>query len=164
MDERGFFSETYHAARLREHGIASEFVQDNHSLSVPAGTLRGLHCQASPHAQDKLVRVTRGSILDIAVDIRHGSATFGRHVTAVLSAENWQQMFVPAGVLHGFVTLEENTEVTYKVTDYYTPTHEYGVRWDDPDLAIDWRLGSRTPLLSRRDAGLPYLRNLHALF
>src|SRR5262245_6029844 len=123
-DHRGFFSETFNRKTLHDLGITSEFVQDNHSLSVEKGVVRALHYQVPPVAQDKLVRVVRGSILDVAVDIRRDSPTFGKHVTAVLSAENWRQIFVPTGFAHGFVTLESNTEVLYKVSTYYSPSHE----------------------------------------
>src|SRR5437016_341508 len=118
-DERGYFSETYSRQRMAAAGVPTEFVQDNHALSVNAGTLRGLHFQVPPHAQGKLVRVTRGAVFDVAVDIRTGSPTFGRHVSEVLSAENWKQIWIPPGFAHGYCTLEPNTEVIYKVTEYY---------------------------------------------
>lgn len=156
-DARGFFSETWSRRALAEAGIEVDFVQDNHSLSVPAGTVRGLHFQAPPHAQAKLVRVTRGSILDVAVDIRRGSPTFGRHVSAVLSAANWRQMFVPAGFAHGFATLEPDTEVCYKVDDYYAPACDGGIAWDDPALGIDWRIDPATAVLSEKDRRHPVL-------
>ncbi|MGH7215513.1 MAG: dTDP-4-dehydrorhamnose 3,5-epimerase, partial [Tepidisphaeraceae bacterium] len=136
-DQRGFFSETYNRKTLDALGISGEFVQDNHSLSAERGVVRGLHYQVAPMAQDKLLRVVRGSVLDVALDIRRDSPTFGRHVTAVLSAENWRQLYVPAGFAHGFATLEPNTEVLYKVTAYYSPAHERGIRWNDPRLGID---------------------------
>src|SRR3954453_21532261 len=126
-DHRGFFSEVYSRKALAEVGMLTDFVQDNHSLSVEKGVLGGLHYQIAPMAQDKLVRVIRGAILDVAVDIRRDSPTFGKHVSAVLSAENWQQIFVPWGFAHGFVTLEPNTEVLYKVSTYYSPSHERGI-------------------------------------
>src|SRR4051794_13275678 len=135
-DHRGFFSEVYSAKQAQTLNIRSEFVQDNHSMSVEKGVLRGLHYQIPPMAQDKLVRVVHGAILDVAVDIRKNSPTFGKHVSAVISAENWRQIFIPAGFAHGFLTLEPRTEVLYKVTNYYSPTHERGIRWNDPKLAI----------------------------
>src|SRR5262245_37930351 len=130
-DQRGFFSETYSRRVLEDAGIGMEFVQDNHSLSAEVGTIRGLHFQSPPYAQAKLVRVTRGAILDVAVDIRHGSPTFGRHAQAVLSADNWSQMLIPEGFAHGFCTLEPDSEVLYKVNDYYAPDHDMGLAWDD---------------------------------
>jgi dTDP-4-dehydrorhamnose 3,5-epimerase len=157
-DHRGFFSETYNRRALANAGIDLDWVQDNHSLSVHAGVLRGLHYQIPPRAQDKLVRVVKGSILDVAVDLRRASPTFGRHVLAVLSAENWTQIFVPKGFAHGFVTLEPNTEVIYKVTDYYSPEHERGIRWNDPDLNIDWRVSPAEATLSARDQAHPPFR------
>ena len=148
-DERGFFSETYSRRALAEAGIADEFVQDNHSLSVPAGTVRGLHYQLPPFAQAKLVRVMRGAILDVAVDLRRGSPTFGRHVAATLSAAAWNQLFVPVGFAHGFCTLEPDTEVVYKVTAYYSREHDRGIRWDDPELGIDWPVDPAAAVLSQ---------------
>src|SRR5436305_4381439 len=127
-DHRGFFSEVYSRKALAEAGIHSDFVQDNHSLSAQKGVLRGLHYQVAPMAQDKLIRVVRGAILDVAVDIRRSSPTFGKHVSAVISAENWRQILVPIGFAHGFVTLEANTEVIYKVSNCYSPQHERGIR------------------------------------
>lgn len=152
-DDRGFFVETYHRARLAEAGIDCEFVQDNLSHSARAGTLRGLHYQRPPHAQAKLVSVLAGRILDVAVDVRRGSPTYGRHVKAELSAEDGAQLFVPEGFLHGFVTLEPDTYVAYKVNDYYAADCDGGVRWNDPDLAIDW--GFTDPVLSPKDAAAP---------
>lgn len=156
-DERGFFSETWNEATLAGLGIDARFVQDNHALSRPAGTLRGLHFQREPHAQDKLVRVARGAVLDVAVDIRPGSPTFGKHVSAVLSAENWAQLWVPKGFAHGYVTLEPDTEVIYKVTAPYAPAHDAGIAWDDPSLAIDWRVDRTTVVLSDKDRRQPRL-------
>lgn len=137
-DERGFFSETYNAAALAAHGIDCAFNQDNQSLSATPGTLRGLHFQKPPTAQTKLVRVARGAILDVAVDIRTGSPTYGRHVAATLSSENWTQILVPKGFAHGFCTLEPDTEVIYKVDAPYSPDDEGGLAWDDPKLGIEW--------------------------
>lgn len=150
-DERGFFSETYNAARLAESGIDLTFVQDNHSLSARLGVLRGLHYQLPPRAQDKLVRVVRGAIFDVAVDIRKGSPTFSQWVGVELSAEKWNQLLVPKGFAHGFVTLTENTEVVYKVTDYYSPEHDRSIRYDDPDIAIDWPIAAGDLQLSDKD-------------
>jgi len=154
-DHRGFFSETYNCRLFEQAGINLPFVQDNQSLSVEKGVLRGLHYQLAPRAQDKLVRVIRGSILDIAVDIRRGSPTFGKHVAAVISQENWQQILVPKGFAHGFVTLEPNTEVVYKVTDYYSPEHERGIIWNDPELGINWEIDISEVILSDRDTKHP---------
>ena len=139
-DERGFFSETYSRQGLIEHAIDLTFVQDNQSLSAQVGTLRGLHFQLPPFAQDKLVRVTRGAIYDVAVDIRRQSPTFGQWVGAVISADEWNQILVPIGFAHGFCTIEPDTEVLYKVTAPYAPASERGIAWDDADLAIDWPL------------------------
>lgn len=161
-DHRGFFSEVYNARAMRAAGVTATFVQDNQSLSVEAGVLRGLHYQVPPLAQDKLVRVVRGSILDVAVDIRRGSPTFGRHVRAVIDAENWRQIYVPAGFAHGFVTLAPNTEVIYKVSADYSPAHERGVRWDDPALAIDWGIDPAAAILSGRDREHPLLADVPA--
>lgn len=154
-DHRGFFSEVYSQPALEAAGIELSFVQDNHSLSAARGVLRGLHFQRPPFAQDKLVRVIRGSILDVAVDIRKGSPTYGNHVSAVLSAENWKQILVPVGFAHGFVTLEPNTEVIYKVTARYAPESDAGVYFADPDLAIDWGVAHDEATLSDKDKKLP---------
>lgn len=156
-DERGFFSETWHDGRLAALGFSQHFVQDNHSLSIKPGTIRGLHCQLAPRLQGKLVRVIRGAIWDVAVDIRRGSPSYGQHVAAVLSAENWQQLWIPGGFLHGFCTLEPRSEVVYKVTAAYDREAERGVRWDDPDLAIPWPVPPEQPLLSEKDLALPLL-------
>lgn len=163
-DDRGFFSETYSRKALAAAGIDAEFVQDNHSLSRAKGVVRGLHFQADPHPQGKLVRVVRGAIFDVAVDIRRGSPTFGRHVSAHLSADNWQQLWVPIGFAHGFCTLEPDTEVIYKVTDLYAPASDAGIAWDDPDLGIAWPVAASQAMLSEKDRRLPRLRDLPALF
>jgi dTDP-4-dehydrorhamnose 3,5-epimerase len=163
-DSRGFFSEVYNRRSFVAAGIALEFVQDNQSLSAETGTLRGLHFQSPPFAQDKLVRVTRGRILDVAVDIRRGSATFGRHVAVELSAENWRQLLVPIGFAHAFVTLEPMTEVIYKVTNYYSAAHDLGLAWDDPDLGIAWPAPPGGVTLSDKDRRHPRLRDLPPVF
>ena len=156
-DARGFFSETWNARLMAEHGIAANFVQDNHAFSADKGTLRGLHFQRGPMAQDKLVRVTRGAVFDVAVDIRPGSPTFGRHVSAILSNANWAQLWVPKGFAHGYLTLEPDTEVGYKVTAYYAPAHDAGIAWDEPALAIDWPVARRAVILSEKDQRQPRL-------
>ncbi len=163
-DHRGFFSETYSRARLAEAGFDREFVQDNHVLSAQAGVLRGLHFQSPPFAQDKLVRVTRGAILDVAVDIRRGSPTFGDHVAVELSAANWRQILAPAGFGHGYLTLAPETEVIYKVTAYYAPEHDHGFLWSDPDLGIDWGIDPAAAILSDKDRALPRLATLDSPF
>lgn len=154
-DDRGFFSETYNAERFKAAGIDADFVQDNHSLSITKGTIRGLHFQAPPYAQAKLVRVLRGRIIDVAVDVRRGSDTFGEWVSAELSADNGIQIFIPRGFLHGFATLEDNTEVAYKVDNYYSKVCDGSVRWNDPKLGIDWKIAPRTAHLSDKDAAAP---------
>ena len=155
-DERGFFSETWSARSLSEHGLDIEFVQDNHSLSREPGVLRGLHFQLPPFAQAKLVRVTRGAILDVAVDIRTGSPTYGRWCSLEVSAEAWNQILVPIGFAHGFVTLEPDTEVLYKTSAPYAPEHERAIRYDDPAIGIAWPLEA-DPVLSERDRAWPAL-------
>jgi len=156
-DSRGFFSETYNAAVFREKGIGLIFVQDNHSFSVPCGVLRGLHYQVSPRAQDKLVRVVKGAIFDVAVDIRRSSPTFGKWVGVELSAEKWNQLLVPKGYAHGFVTLVDNTEVVYKVTDTYSPEHDRAIRFDDPQIAVRWPIEAGELILSEKDRKAPLL-------
>lgn len=163
-DARGFFSETYNKRVLAEAGIDVEFVQDNHAFSATQNTIRGLHFQTPPHAQDKLVRVVRGAILDVAVDLRTGSPTYGQHVSAVISAENWNQILVPVGFAHGLRTLEPDTEVIYKVSAYYAPQHDKGVLWNDADLGIDWGVEEAEVHLSDKDKHQPRLRDLPAFF
>ncbi|WP_443027854.1 dTDP-4-dehydrorhamnose 3,5-epimerase [Sphingomonas sp. SRS2] len=156
-DDRGWFSETYHRPRLAEQGVADEFVQDNHSLSKLAGTIRGIHFQAPPHAQAKLVRCSRGRIIDYAVDLRAGSPTYGQHVAAELTADNGNQLYIPVGFGHAFVTLEPDTEVIYKVSDIYAPETDGGIRWNCAMIGIDWPLPSTGPVLSDKDMRLPAL-------
>ena len=163
-DPRGLFSEVYSRQRFADAGIDVDFVQENHSVSVKIGTIRGLHFQTPPFAQDKLVRVTRGRIYDVAVDVRRASPTFGHHVATELSAENWRQLFVPVGFAHGFVTLEENTEVVYKVSNIYAPQNDAGILWSDPDLAIDWNVTASLAITSEKDSVLPRLRDLVSPF
>jgi dTDP-4-dehydrorhamnose 3,5-epimerase len=156
-DDRGFFSETYNAKALSEAGINLQFVQDNHSLSAAKGVLRGLHYQLPPHAQDKLVRVVSGSILDVVVDIRKASPTFRKWIALEVSAAKWNQILVPKGFAHGFLTLEENTEVIYKVTDYYSPEHDRSIRFDDPSIGIEWPFAASAVQLSDKDRNAPSL-------
>jgi dTDP-4-dehydrorhamnose 3,5-epimerase len=163
-DARGFFSESYSRARMAEHGIGLEFVQDNHSLSREVGTVRGLHFQAPPHAQAKLVRCGRGRLFDVAVDIRKGSPSYGRWIGKELSFENGKQLFVPAGFLHGFVTLEPNTEIIYKCSDYYAPECDGAVRFDDPGIGIDWGIAPGPAILSEKDAAAPLLADFTSPF
>ena len=166
-DHRGFFSETWNRPRMAALGLELDFVQDNQSLSAARGTLRGLHYQSPPHAQDKLVRCGRGRLWDVAVDIRRGSPTFGHWHGEELSAANGRQLLVPKGFLHGFVTLEPDTEILYKCTDVYAPQCDGAVRWDDPDLAIAWpaeALGDAGPTLSAKDAAAPRLRDIVSPF
>ena len=162
-DPRGFFSETWVQRRYAELGVPGPFVQDNHSYSAPRGVLRGLHAQIAPNVQGKLVRVVCGAIWDVAVDIRHGSPWFGRHVGAELTAANWQQLWIPGGFLHGFCTLEPDTEVIYKVTADYDRAAERGVIWNDPQLAIDWPVEGEL-LLSDKDGALPRLADCPVWF
>jgi dTDP-4-dehydrorhamnose 3,5-epimerase len=162
-DARGFFSEIYSVASFAEAGINLVFVQDNHSLSTTKGTVRGLHFQTPPHAQGKLVRVVKGSILDVVVDIRKGSPTYGKHVAAELSAANWDQLLIPMGFAHGFCTLEPNTEIIYKVTAPYAPQNDTGIRWNDPALCIAWPTFAGT-VLSQKDAAQQFLAELDSPF
>jgi dTDP-4-dehydrorhamnose 3,5-epimerase len=156
-DPRGFFSETWNERRFAEAGIPGPFVQDNHALSTDCGVVRGLHIQIAPNAQGKLIRTVRGAIWDVAVDVRQGSPTYGRHVSAVLSAENWQQLWIPTGFLHGYCTLQPDTEVIYKVTAPWDRGAERGVIWNDPDLAVPWPIDPGEALLSDKDRILPRL-------
>jgi dTDP-4-dehydrorhamnose 3,5-epimerase len=159
-DHRGFFLETYSARDFAALGIPDVFVQDNHSLSARPGTIRGMHFQLPPHAQAKLVRVLRGAILDIAVDIRRSSPFYGRHVAVELTAENAQQLYVPVGFAHGFCTLTPDTEVAYKVTALYAPECDRGIAWDDPELALPWPFEAGEVQLSDKDRRAPRLRDL----
>ena len=164
QDPRGFFSETWNQDRFAAAGVPGPFVQDNHALSTERGVLRGLHLQIGPNAQGKLVRVVRGSIWDVAVDVRRGSPTFGRHVGAVISAENWRQIWVPVGFLHGYCTLEPDTEVIYKVTAAYDRPAERGVLWNDPALGIPWPIPADEAILSDKDNILPLLADCQPWF
>lgn len=163
-DDRGCFSETWNQKALLDAGIELTFVQDNYSLSRSAGTLRGLHFQSPPSAQDKLIRVIRGAIFDVIVDIRKGSSDFGKWVAVELSSENWKQVLAPKGFAHGFVTLVPNTEVIYKVTDYYSRDCDAGIRFDDPDIAVQWPSHLGTFELSDKDRKAPFLRDLSLEF
>ena len=163
-DDRGFFVETFNRGLMEPQTGALEWVQDNHSRSSAKGTVRGLHFQTAPFAQDKLVRCIRGAILDVAVDIRHGSPTFGKHVSAKLTADGGEQIFVPKGFAHGFVTLEEGCEVTYKVTNYYSGHSDRGIRWNDPALGIEWGVAEKDATLSQKDAIAPMLADAPAYF
>jgi dTDP-4-dehydrorhamnose 3,5-epimerase len=163
-DARGFLSEVYNENALAAHGITMRFVQDNHSLSIARGTVRGLHFQIPPFAQTKLVRVTAGAILDVAVDLRRGAPSYGRSVAVRLSAAEWNQLFVPEGFAHGFCTLEPNTEVAYKVSRPYSAAHDRGLLWNDPALAIPWPVSAAEALLSERDRRHPPLAALPQFF
>ena len=160
-DARGFFSESWNRDRMAGLGLDFAFVQDNHSLSAQAGTIRGLHFQSLPHAQDKLVRCGRGALFDVAVDIRKGSPTYGQWVGEELTFENGRQLLVPAGFLHGFLTREPDTEIIYKCTDYYAPDCDGAVRWDS--CGIDWGFEG-TPVLSDKDAAAPALADFESPF
>lgn len=163
-DDRGYFVELYNERDFAMRGIGERFVQDNASLSRQVGTIRGLHFQTPPHAQAKLVRCVSGRIWDVVVDLRRGSPTYGRWAAMELSACNGRQIFIPKGFAHGFCTLEPNTEVCYKVTDFYAPGHDGGIRWDDPTLAIPWPLPAEGPVLSPKDATLPPLSQIESQF
>jgi dTDP-4-dehydrorhamnose 3,5-epimerase len=163
-DHRGFFCESYNRQRFADAGIMTDFVQDNHSQSVAVGTVRGLHFQSPPFAQAKLIRVVRGRIFDVAVDIRRSSPTYGRHVAVELSADNGHQLLVPIGFAHGFCTLEPNTEIAYKVSAYYSAAHDHGLAFDDPELAIAWPVPSAKAILSDKDRRNPRLADLPVYF
>lgn len=157
-DHRGWFSETYNNLQLKEHGLANNFVQDNQSYSAAKGTLRGLHYQMNPKTQTKLVRCTRGAIYDVAADIRRGSSTYGKWFGIELSAENKKQLFIPKGFAHGFITLTNDVEVQYKVDEYYSPEHDRGIIWNDPEIGIDWPVDIN-PVLSDKDRIAPLLKD-----
>ncbi len=163
-DHRGFFAESWNRRVMEEHGLHFDFVQDNHSLSAAVGTIRGLHFQAPPHAQDKLVRCGRGRLLDVAVDIRKGSPTYGQWTGVELSFENGRQLLVPAGFAHGFVTRAPDTEIIYKCTDFYAPECDRALRWNCPEIGIDWGLDGTAPVLSDKDAAAPLLSEFDSPF
>jgi dTDP-4-dehydrorhamnose 3,5-epimerase len=163
-DQRGFFSEVFRADLFAEHGVIEPFVQDNHVHSAQPGVLRGLHYQLPPSGQGKLVRCVRGAVLDVAVDVRNGSPTFGRHVALELSAANWRQIWIPVGFAHAYVTLEPDCEVIYKTTGYYDPAAERGLAWDDPALGIDWRFDRSELTISAKDLDNPRLADLGFAF
>ena len=163
-DARGFFSESWSRKALSAHGIDIDFVQDNHSVSAKVGTVRGLHFQAPPHAQDKLVRCGRGCLFDVAVDIRVGSPTYGQWFGIELSFENGRQLLVPKGFLHGFATRAPDTEIVYKCSDYYAPECDGAVRFDCPTIGIDWGMGNVEPVLSAKDAAAPFLSEFQSPF
>jgi dTDP-4-dehydrorhamnose 3,5-epimerase len=163
-DARGYFSEVFRQDRFDAAAGPTVFVQDNHSRSQARGVIRGLHYQAPPFAQGKLVRVTRGAVYDVAVDVRQGSPSYGRHIGVELSADNWAQLWVPPGFLHGFCTLTEEVEFLYKVTAYYSAEHDGAVAFDDPQIGVDWPLDGREPLVSEKDRKAPRLADMPALF
>jgi dTDP-4-dehydrorhamnose 3,5-epimerase len=163
-DPRGFLSEVYSWRSLAAAGIDIVFVQDNHTMSAATGTVRGLHYQLPPMAQAKLVRVTRGAIYDVAVDLRRRSPTFGRHVGSIISAGAWNQILVPVGFAHGFCTMAPDTEVLYRVSNYYSPANERGLLWNDEALGIDWPVPAGSAILSDRDRANPCLADITDLF
>jgi dTDP-4-dehydrorhamnose 3,5-epimerase len=163
-DQRGFFSEIYSKRAFADVGVNVEFVQDNQSLSGPAGVVRGLHFQAPPFAQAKLIRVLKGRIFDIVVDIRRSSPNYGQHFSTELSEENWRQLYIPEGFAHGFATLEENTEISYKVTHFYAPEYDSGVLWCDPALGIDWPVTPEAATVSAKDQKLQLFAELQSPF
>ena len=164
IDGRGFFSELYSRSKFEQHGIFETFVQDNFSSSKAAGTVRGLHFQVPPCAQAKLVRCTKGSLFDVAVDLRRGSPTYGGWYGEVLSFDNGRQLYIPEGFAHGFMTLEDDTEIFYKCSDFYAPEFEGAVRFDDPDIAIDWPRLKSSPILSEKDASAEFFLDLKSPF
>jgi dTDP-4-dehydrorhamnose 3,5-epimerase len=164
QDPRGYFSETYRRSEFEAAGLSFDFIQENRSRSFHPLTLRGLHYQAHPFAQDKLVWVARGKIFDVAVDIRASSPTYGKYVSAELSADNWHQMLIPIGFAHGFCTLEPDTEVVYKVSNYYSRSHDFGIAWNDPDIGIKWPVGASAAHLSEKDKVQPLLRDVGHVF
>ena len=164
VDERGWFSECFHKARLHALGITCDFCQDNQSRSSRAGTLRGLHFQVPPAAQAKLVSVLRGKVLDVVVDVRRGSPTYGKHVSIELSADQGHQLYVPAGFAHGFLTLEDDVLLMYKVSQYYAPAHDGGIRWNDPDIAVAWPIKESDIIISDKDRRLPFLKEFSSPF
>jgi dTDP-4-dehydrorhamnose 3,5-epimerase len=161
VDRRGYFMETYRAADFHDLGISCNFVQDNHSCSASAGTIRGLHFQRPPKAQAKLIRVVRGAVFDVAVDLRQGSPTFGRWCGTRITAEGGEMLFIPAGFAHGFCTLVPDTHVSYKVDEYYSVEHDAGIRWNDPQISVDWPVGVGDVVVSDKDANLPLLTSIN---
>jgi dTDP-4-dehydrorhamnose 3,5-epimerase len=164
VDDRGWFSESFHKRRLHDIGITCDFVQDNQSSTKLAGTLRGLHFQLPPAAQDKLVIVVRGRVLDVVVDARLGSPTFGQYVSVELSAESGRQLYVPVGFAHGFLTLEDDVVVIYKVSHHYSASHDSGLRWNDPDVGFPWQVKDANVIISDKDRKLPYLKGFVSPF
>lgn len=163
-DNRGLFLETYSKRSFDQAGINCSFIQDSLSSSKKVGVIRGLHFQLPPHAQAKLIRVIKGRIWDVAVDLRKASPTYSQYVSTELSAQNLNMLFIPAGFAHGFVTLDPDCEIQYKTDSYYMPSHEGGIRWNDPDLAINWPIQNDSITLSKKDALLPMLTNFHSTF
>lgn len=163
-DARGWFCEVWNKQTLAKAGITYDFVQDNHSYSAEVGTVRGLHFQSPPHAQTKLVRCGRGCVFDVAVDIRMGSPTFGQWFGTELSADNGRQLLIPAGFLHGFVTRAPDSELLYKCSDIYASACDGAVRFDDPDIGIDWGIDTTTAILSDKDRAAPYLKDFRSPF
>jgi dTDP-4-dehydrorhamnose 3,5-epimerase len=157
-DNRGFFLESYSVSKFKEGGIECTFVQDNHSRSVSAGVIRGLHFQTEPFSQSKLMRVIRGAIFDVAVDLRRNSPTFGQWRGFILSAANFDMLFIPRGFAHGFCTLEDDSEIVYKLDNFYSPQHDTGIIWNDPDIGIEWP--TKNPILSAKDANLQRLNQI----
>ena len=161
-DNRGWFCETYSKKAFEEFGIKADFVQDNRSFSAKKGTLRGLHCQTDPKSQAKLVSCTKGEIIDVAVDIREGSPTYMKHVAVKLTEENKKMLFIPKGCLHGFVTISENVELSYKVDEFYSPENDRSIRWNDPEIGVEW--GIDEPVLSEKDKNAPLLKESDVKF